>query len=268
MPRERGELGDEYPESGEIIIGTVKEIFNQGAFITLDEYGNKRGLLHISEMSLKWVKNIRDYVREGQKVVLQVVDVKPERGHIDLSLRRVNDSRRREKLQEVKERQRANKLLELMAEQLNVSTQEVGEKVGGQLLKKADSIYGGLEAIVVDNKSADDLDLDERWKEILVKLVNENMKSPYVDITGYVKLLSYEPNGALDIKAALGKIEGYETDCRLMVSYDAPPVYGVKVRSRDYKTAERALRDAVEQGIGYIKKKRGTGEFYRELKSK
>ncbi|HIE33962.1 MAG TPA: S1 RNA-binding domain-containing protein, partial [Candidatus Altiarchaeales archaeon] len=91
-----------YPEPGELVIATVQNIFKQGAFVTLDEYGNKRGMLHLSEISLKWVRNIRNYVKEGQKVVLLVLRVNPERGHIDLSLRRVSDAQRKAKLQEVK----------------------------------------------------------------------------------------------------------------------------------------------------------------------
>ena len=61
---------EEYPEQGELVLGTVKSIFNQGAFIDLDEYTGRRGMLHISEITLKWVRNIRDYVKENQKVVL------------------------------------------------------------------------------------------------------------------------------------------------------------------------------------------------------
>ena len=96
-----------YPEAGEYVIGTVDSIFKQGAFITLDEYLGKKGMLPLSEISLKWVRNIRDYVREGQKVVLLVLGVNPERGHIDLSLRRVVDAKRKEKLQQVKQLQRS-----------------------------------------------------------------------------------------------------------------------------------------------------------------
>ena len=106
-----------FPEDGELVLGTVDSIFKQGAFISLDEYSDRRGLLHLSEISLKWVRNIRDYLREGQKVVLFVLKVDPSRGHIDLSLRRVNDAKRKEKLQEVKQRQRSQKLFELLAQE-------------------------------------------------------------------------------------------------------------------------------------------------------
>ena len=78
----------EYPEVGDLVIATIETVVTYGVYANLDEY-NKRGLLHISEISSSWIRNIRDFVREGQKVVLKVLRVSLEKGHIDLSLRRV-----------------------------------------------------------------------------------------------------------------------------------------------------------------------------------
>ncbi len=260
-------MGDEYPEVGEFVIGTVQSIFKQGAFITLDEYGNKKGMLHLSEISLKWVRNIRDYVREGQKVVLQVLSVNPERGHIDLSLRRVSDAQRKRKLQEVKQRQRADKLLKILADELKVSPDEVDNKIGKKLLKEFDSLYEGLEAIAGDDKIVDRLSLNEKWKSALIDIVKKNIKPPFVYITGYVELRSYEPNGVNIIKESLKKIENYKTDSdfEIEVGYVSPPIYRVKVRSKDYKSAEKLLRNAIEKGINYIEKNSGIGEFHRKI---
>ena len=258
---------EEYPEPGELVIGTVESIFKQGAFITLDEYNNKRGLLHISEISLKWVRNIRDYVREGQKIVLQVLKVNPERGHIDLSLRRVSDAQRREKLQEVKYRQRSNKLLGMFAKSKNVSFDEIMDTIGEKLIERYGSVYEGLEAIAMNNTLIDDLGMRDEWKGDFLKLVNENIKIPFVEITGYVKLRSYQPDGIEDIKNALKKIEEFETgsESEITVLYDSPPIYRIRVKSTDYKSAERVLRDAAKSGIELLKRNKGEGEFYREL---
>jgi len=81
---------------------TVTKVFNQGAFMRLDEYGGEEGMVHVSEVASGWIKNIRDYVREGQKVVCKVLAVDPKRKHIDLSIRRVKDSERRWKVQQLK----------------------------------------------------------------------------------------------------------------------------------------------------------------------
>ena len=61
----------EWPDEGELIVGTVYKVLNYGAFAKLEEYEGKEAFIHISEVSSGWVKNIRDYVRENQKIILK-----------------------------------------------------------------------------------------------------------------------------------------------------------------------------------------------------
>jgi translation initiation factor 2 subunit 1 len=261
---------ESYPEPGELVLATVRSIFRQGAFVTLDEYGNKRGLLHLSEISLKWVRNIRDYVKEGQKVVLMVLRVNPSRGHIDLSLRRVKDHDRKEKLKEVKQKQRAEKLLDLLAKNVNKPRDEIEKEVSQKILAKFETIYEGLEAISVDEETLQKLNISKEFQSPLLELIRKSIKLPFVEINGYAKIISYEPNGIEIIKQTLEKIENYnDTDeAKINVSYVSAPIYSVKVKAREYKIAERILREAVEKGINYIKKHRGFGEFHRKLEEK
>ncbi len=256
-----------YPEPGEYIIGTVESIFKQGSFITLDEYGGKKGMLPLSEISLKWVRNIRDYVREGQKVVLLVLGVNPERGHIDLSLRRVVDAKRKEKLQQVKQLQRSEKLFEVLAGELKVPAAEIKSMLGEKLLKQYNSFYEGLEAIASDEHAADSLGIDEKYKKPFVELVQKSIKPPFVYITGYVEFKSYEPTGVNIIKESLKKIEKHavDHDSKIEVNYISPPIYRIKVRSADYKTAEKVLKSAADEGIEHMKKNASSGEFHRKI---
>jgi translation initiation factor 2 subunit 1 len=41
----------ELPEVGEIVVATVTKIMDQGAYVSLDEYNNIQGFLHISEIA-------------------------------------------------------------------------------------------------------------------------------------------------------------------------------------------------------------------------
>jgi len=257
-----------YPEPGELVLGTVKNIFNQGAFIDLDEYPGKRGMLHLTEISLKWVRNIRDYVKEDQKVVLLVLRTDPTRGHIDLSLRRVNDAQRKQKLQQVKQKQRATKLLEMVAQELKIAPNDVADQVSSALTEY-ESVYLGLEAMAADNTLVDRLKLDEKLKKMLLELVIKSIKPPLVEVTGYVELHSFESDGINTVKKALAEISGHkQKDSVLELTYISAPIYRVKVTASDYKTAEKVLKNAVDQGIGFIESKHGTGEFHRELEAK
>jgi translation initiation factor 2 subunit 1 len=258
---------DEYPEPGEFVIATVQSIFKQGAFVTLEEYSGKQGMLPLSEISLKWVRNIRDYVREGQKVVLMVLGVNTYRGHIDLSLRRVTDAKRKEKLQQVKRKQRAEKLFEVLAGEMKVPLEEIKKAVVEILQKKYNSLYESLEAIASDEHAIDKLEIEPKYRKPLVELVQKSIKPPFVYITGYVEFKSYEPCGIDIIKESLKKIEKYpgEEDSKIEVSYISPPVYRIKVRAGDYKTAERVLKNASEEGIDHMRKNASIGEFHRKI---
>ncbi len=119
----------EWPEVGDLVIATVVRITDYGAYVRLDEY-DKEGLLHVSEVASRWVRNIRDYVREGQKVVLKVLRVHAEKGHVDLSRRRVTKRDKREKLLSWKKDRKAEGLLRTAAEKLKISFEEAYESRG------------------------------------------------------------------------------------------------------------------------------------------
>ena len=72
----------EWPERREVVIGTVTRVNPYSVFISLEEYGNKEGMVHISEVAGKWVRDIRDFVKVGKKVVALVMNVDLEKQHI------------------------------------------------------------------------------------------------------------------------------------------------------------------------------------------
>jgi len=70
-------------EAGSIIEGTVVNITNFGAFVEID---GKTGLVHISEVSDTYVKNIRDHLKEKDKVRVKVISIDAN-GKISLSIK-------------------------------------------------------------------------------------------------------------------------------------------------------------------------------------
>lgn len=71
-------------EIGAIVEGVVSGITNFGAFINLP--GNLVGLVHISEVADAYVKDVKDYLKEQDKVVVKVINVDPQ-GKIGLSIK-------------------------------------------------------------------------------------------------------------------------------------------------------------------------------------
>ena len=81
-------------ECGKIVTGCVTGVENYGIFVSLDEYYS--GLIHISEISSGYVKNINDYIRIKDKIYAQVVDIDEENNKFKLSIKNIdyrNDGR-------------------------------------------------------------------------------------------------------------------------------------------------------------------------------
>ena len=136
---------EEFPEEGELVVSTVRNVKTFGAFVSLDVYGGKEGFIHITEVASGWIKYIRDYVREGQKIVCKVLRVDPAKGHVDLSLKRVNEHQRREAIQRWKNEQKAEKLLSIVGEKLKIPAEDCQEKFGYDLVEKFGTLYKAFE---------------------------------------------------------------------------------------------------------------------------
>src|SRR5512136_1689831 len=124
----------EFPDIGDLVVCSVTNVKNFGAFVTLDEFGGKEGFIHVRDVATGWVKYIRDHVREGQKIVCKVLGVDKERGHIDLSLKQVNDHQRREQIQEWKNEKKADKLLEIAGTKLGKTLDQAFTDIGDKLI--------------------------------------------------------------------------------------------------------------------------------------
>lgn len=73
-------------EVGAILEGEVTGITNFGAFVQLPE--GKVGLIHISEVSNVYVKDVHDFLKEHDKVKVKVLTI-DERGKIGLSIKQL-----------------------------------------------------------------------------------------------------------------------------------------------------------------------------------
>ena len=73
---------------GAILEGKIKSITNFGAFVSLPE--NKTGMVHISEVSSTYVKDIKEHLKENQTVKVKVLSI-GEDGKISLSIKRAEE---------------------------------------------------------------------------------------------------------------------------------------------------------------------------------
>jgi general stress protein 13 len=74
-------------EKGKIVKGTVTCIEPYGAFMSFDEFYT--GLIHISEISRGFVKNITDFVNVGDNIYVEILDIDEEEAHLKLSIKNI-----------------------------------------------------------------------------------------------------------------------------------------------------------------------------------
>jgi translation initiation factor 2 subunit 1 len=254
----------EWPEDGELVVCTVADVKDFAAFVTLDEYNERRGLIPISEIARGWIKYIRDYVREGQKVVCKVLNVDPDRGHIDLSLKDVNEHQRREKIHEWKNEQKAAKWVGFASEASGADAKIIEEAI----YHEYGQLYPAFEDIVTtDGEAADKLKLDEKIKKALINVANENVKVSRVTITGHLVLTSARPDGVNVIRRALRSAQPKVDNVDIDLIYVGAPKYRIKVTAPDYKEAEKAIEKAASAAVGVVERAGGSGKFIRKQKA-
>ena len=77
-------------KKGEIVYGKVTHILGYGAFVSVGEYD---GLIHISEFSDNFVRDIHEFVNVGQQVKLKVLDIDEKEKKLRLSYKLLNKNR-------------------------------------------------------------------------------------------------------------------------------------------------------------------------------
>ncbi len=254
----------EWPEVGELVVCTVKNVKDFMALVTLDEYNDREGLIPIAEVARGWIKHIRDYVREGQKVVCKVLSVNANRGHIDLSLKDVNEHQHKDKIHEWKNEQKAQKWIGFVTKISGCSDEELKKK----FYQEYGALYPVFEDVIVDEEATlEKLGLDDKVSKALITVASENVKLPKVTISGTLILTSNKPDGVNIIRRALRSAQPAIEDVEIELVYVGAPKYRIKVTAPDYKSAEKAITKAANAAIGVVERADGEGSFIRKQRS-
>ncbi|WP_297461356.1 translation initiation factor IF-2 subunit alpha [Thermococcus sp.] len=265
MPRK----AKEYPEEGEFVVATVKNIHPYGAFLKLDEYPGKEGFMHISEVASSWVKNIRDHIKEGQKIVAKVIRVDPNKGHIDLSLKRVNQQQRKAKLQEYKRAQKAENLLRMAAEKVGKDFETAWREVWVPLEEEYGEVYAAFEDAAQNGMDVLQGLISDEWIEALRPIIEAYVEIPTVTIDAEFEITVPKPNGIEIIREALIRARdraNEEKEIDVKFSYQGAPRYRIDITAPDYYKAEEVLEDIAEEILRVIKEAGGEATLIRKEK--
>jgi translation initiation factor 2 subunit 1 len=256
-----------FPEVGEIVLATVRQITPHGIYVDLDEYNGINGFLHVSEISTGWVRNIEKVAKPQQKLVLKVIRAEKSRREIDLSLRQVVNEERRTKLIEWKKKEKAVTIMSMVKKKLNLDDKLYNDYVSN-LLDKFGSLYDALEAGAKrQEKAYANLEIPAPVTTEIIQQAKEKIIPPRYEVGAIVEVTSRIPDGVQEIKKALISASRASSVGEITITYVGAPKYRLRVVADDYKQADKVMEAVIEKvkdGIG----KHGTFNFKREMSRK
>ena len=226
------------PEEDELVLCTIKKILPYGAFCALPEYENAEAFLHISEVAARWIKNIHEFISEGQRHVAKVYRIDKEKSQIDISLKRVSEEEKKTKLLVMRQEKRAEKLLELALAQSKekITMPDLRKKIEDHF----GMLYDAFQRASENEQALASLDLPESIKKQIVELAAKNIKKPSVTVNKIIKLICYQPNGIEIIKQLLQEKDAVH------FQYLGAPRYKVTLNAPSYKDGEKKLTRIIE----------------------
>lgn len=248
---------EEWPSAGDLVLCTVRDVQEFGAFVTLDEFGERKGFIPLSHIARGWIRNIREHVRREGKVVARVLSTDPARGRIDLSLKDVNEHQRKEKVKAWKNEERAFRWL------ASKFPADRAEAIRARLRAAVGGLYPALEeSLVRGTATFTGAGLDSATAETLQAIARENIIVPEARISGTLELTAPGPKGVEVLRKAL--TEAAKAAPGIEVTYLGAPRYRVVVRATDFKKAEGALKRSADAALAVVQKAGGKGQWVRE----
>lgn len=246
------------PEEDELVIAVIKKIMPYGAFCVLPEYNDREAFLHISEVASRWIKNIHEFISEGQRVVAKVHHIDKEKNQIDISIKKVSEEEKKKKLEHIGFEKRAEKLFEVAVadSKIKIDVSEVKKKIEDQ--------YGDLisclkEASEKGEVALKDLDIPKQLKTSIVEIAKKNIKKPTVSVGGIITLTCIGNEGVETIKKALSL-----KDKSVVVHYLGAPRYKISLTMSDYKSAEKKLSTILKSIEEFAGKNDAVFSFQKE----
>lgn len=245
-----------YPEVDDLVMVTVQQIADMGAYVTLNEYNNLEGMVLLSELSRRRIRSVQRLIRVGKTEVVVVLRVDREKGYIDLSKRRVSPEEV-EKFEEKFNKSKAvHSIMRHVAEKLDMSLESLYQQVGWPLYKKYGHAFEAFKLALNEPEAVwsslpgpvDPAIRAELTQSIVRRLTPQKMK-----LRADVEVACFGYEGIDAVRAALAAGEAVSTDeIAIKVKLVAPPLYVLLStcmdKSRGLELMTRAL-DQIESTI-------------------
>lgn len=244
-----------FPSSGELVVCRIKKIHPNSVVAELLNYPNKTGMVHVSEVAKRWVKDIREFLKENQHVVCKVMNVDQKKENISLSVKRVYPKDAKRKLNQFKRERKAEKILEMAGEELNADLDQAYEEAGYQLQEEFGSLHKAMEIAYKKPELLKKKGIKKKWAQKLSEIAEKRKSEKEYKVRGELKLKSFHSKGIDVIREVLSEVKGAE------VRYISPPKYIITSKGKDYRETEEKVEKEGGRIVKNIQKKGGEGSF-------
>ena len=234
----------EWPNRGELVLCTVTKINPFSATVKLDEY-NKEGMIHVSEVARRWVKDIRKIVKPNQKMVAVVMNVDRVKSHVTLSLKRVNKYDAEEKLKAFKREQKAERMFRVIAKKLGLELDDAYNKIGFVLQKEFDEMFKAFQLAAVEGESVlIEKGIGKKEAKVITEVSKDQLETKEIKMRKIIILKSFESDGVKIIKKILADAaKKYDIE----INYVSAPEYSLSFKTKDFKEGDKKLMNAVKE---------------------
>lgn len=225
------------PNQSDLVLVKVSKIMPHGAYCDLVEY-NISAYLPISEIASGWIKNIHEFIKEGQKDVAKVISVDREKRVVDISLKKATTKEKADKISEYNLEKRAEKLFGQAL--IAAKNEDKKEKIKDEIAKKV-STYTELITNIEESKA---LLVSLKYPEFaasLAEIVAKNTKPKRYTVSYVLDLRSINTAaGITTIKTVLEEIEKQGVN----ILYLGAPRYRLTSEDINYPKAEGRIKEA------------------------
>jgi translation initiation factor 2 subunit 1 len=212
-------------QEGDLVLGTVDKIVHTTVFVKIQDNGV--GTIITSEVAPGRIRNLRDYVVPGKKIVCKVLKIDSS-GNIHLSLRRVSNKEKKEVMDRYEKEKGAIAILKNITPDYEKIAKKIEEKITVfELFNQAK-----------ENPSILDKYFKKEEAERILTILKER-KEKEVFVKSNFKISSEASDGLMKIKEILKPYED-------KITYLAAGRYTIKITGKEYKKANSEMNKILD----------------------
>ncbi|MFP4402359.1 MAG: S1 RNA-binding domain-containing protein [Candidatus Nanoarchaeia archaeon] len=235
-------IRDGFPEVNENVLCVVTKIYGNTVFVHIPEY-EKDGVLTISEIAPGRIRNLKDYVIVDKRIICKVLRVDSKSNRIDVSLRRVNLQARKEKTEELKKEEFAEKVYEDVAKQLNISKDDLFDKTYEHIFEEYDLVFDALYDIMLDSSKIDKLKhLSTDEKQVFLEAIHNRIKPEKETLRRKFSLYNIKEDGVVRVRESISKSVERANFSDLAVQYIGAGEFEISITHETMKDANLVFK--------------------------